>query len=85
LLTWSHIVAESLKGVIRADECYTLEAFKERLGIQDAAWWRLRDDGLKPVKVGNKLVIVGKQAIAHFERMSQCQESSSLSSMDAST
>lgn len=69
------IMADSLKGVIRADECYTLEAFKDRLGIQDVAWRKLRDQGLPKVQVGTKFLIIGSHAIRFFEGLAPCQES----------
>ena len=57
--------AERIPSVISAHEAYTLDELKARLGIQDHAWWKLRDSGLRFTKLGKGLVILGSDVPRH--------------------
>lgn len=77
-----------LDGVIRRDELYTLPELKKRLGIQDRAWWSLKEQGLRTVRAGSRTYILGKDVIELFERLAgndPCQPESRSSHSLAAT
>ena len=67
-------------GVISPNEAYTLDEVKSRLKIEDAAWWRLRDAGVRFKRCGKGLVILGSELIRVLGELSECHESASKSS-----
>jgi hypothetical protein len=72
--------AESrIPGVISAFEAYTLDELKARLRIEERAWWRLRDRGLRFTSIGNGRVILGSDVLKILGELSQCHESESRS------
>jgi hypothetical protein len=73
--------AERIPGVISASEAYTLDEVKARLGIEDRAWWKLRDSGLRFTRIGKGRVILGTDLIRVLGELSECRESESSSSV----
>lgn len=53
-------------GVIRADEAYTLEEFKRRVGFQDAALRRARRAGLRLLREGKRKYVLGRDWIDYL-------------------
>lgn len=52
-----------MEGVIRADECYTLPAFQERVGIQKHVLAGLKKSGLPVRYIGVRGYIAGSDWI----------------------
>ena len=61
-------------GVISANEAYTLDEVKGRLGIEDRAWWKLRDSGLRFTKIGKGRVILGRDLLKTLADLSETDE-----------
>lgn len=53
-------------GVIRADEAYTLEEFKRRVGFQNAALRRARRAGLRLLREGKRKYVLGRDWIDYL-------------------
>jgi hypothetical protein len=51
---------------IRADELYTLDQLKWRLGISDSAFRSLRDAGLPEITRGKRKYFLGKRVMEWF-------------------
>jgi hypothetical protein len=65
-------------GVISANELYTLDELKRRMGLEHRAWLSLKKKGLRFSKVGRKSFILGRHVIEILEKDAQsCHESKS--------
>jgi len=53
-------------GVIRADEAYTLDEFKRRVGFQSAALRRARRAGLRLLREGKRKYVLGRDWIDYL-------------------
>ncbi len=53
-------------GVIRADEAYTLEEFKRRVGKKDAGLRSARRAGLRVFQEGKQRYVLGRDWIVHL-------------------
>jgi hypothetical protein len=53
-------------GVIRADEAYTLEEFKRRVGKKDAAFRSSRRAGLRVLQEGKQRYVLGRDWIDYL-------------------
>lgn len=71
---------DPLIGVISHHELYTLDKLKERLGMGERAWWKLRDAGLKLVVIGPNRYVLGSEVLRVMGELGQCHESQSKSS-----
>ena len=73
---------DASSGVIREGELYTLTEFKRRLAIQNAAWYGLKEQGLRTVRAGSRTYVLGADALRFFERLAEsCPESKSSPSL----
>jgi hypothetical protein len=52
-----------IPGVISAFEAYTLDELKSRLGIENKAWWRLRDAGCRSIVSGKRRIVLGSEVL----------------------
>ena len=57
--------SDERRGVIRADELYTLKSFKERLGISDATLRSARRAGLQVYYVHKHGYVIGSDWIEY--------------------
>ena len=58
-------------GVIRADELYTVNEIKLRLGVQEHGLRQMKRAGLKVIHFGRRNYVRGQSVLDFFERIEQ--------------
>lgn len=64
------------RGVISANELYTVQQLKRRLMFDDATLRGLRRKGLRCIRVGRRVYYSGRQVMEFFEELSTDERSS---------
>jgi hypothetical protein len=54
-------------GVVRADELYTLDELKRRLGVEVYALRQMKRAGLRVVQFGRRSYVLGRSVLEFFE------------------
>ncbi len=65
--------AERVPAVISAHEAYTLDELKLRMRIEETAWWKLRDRGLRFTPTGKGLMILGSDVLKIIGELSEAR------------
>lgn len=58
---------DTMEGVIKADECYTLDAVKRRMGLKDEALRQAFRNGLPSKRIGNRKYILGRDILQYLD------------------